>query len=200
MSGKRSRAVQGAAAGVAGTVAMTLVMYQLHRRLPPAERYPLPPREITERAAGALGHADQRTLPDASLNAHLAYGAVTGALLGLVAPRPGVATGAAYGVFVWAASYFGWIPLLRVLKPANLHPRRRNLLMIAAHLVWGVATAASLRVFASAKAGMLAAGALADAAPEPGGPVSHVGGDDRPFPAKAADRLEPGSRAAVGSP
>src|SRR5258708_3442092 len=122
MTRKRSRAAQGAAAGVAGTVAMTLVMYQLHRRLPAAERYPLPPREITERAVRAFGPADPRTLPDASLNAHLAYGAVTGALLGLAARRPGVATGAAYGVLIWAASYFGWVPMLRILKPANRHP------------------------------------------------------------------------------
>jgi hypothetical protein len=167
-----SRAVQGAAAGVAGTVAMTFVMHQLHRRLPAAERYPLPPREITERTANTLGHPDKSTLPDASLNAHLAYGAVTGALLGLAVQRPQVATGAAYGVLIWAASYFGWVPALRLLKPANLHPQRRNLLMIAAHLVWGGVTAASLRGFASAKTGMLAAGALTDAEPEPGGPAT----------------------------
>jgi hypothetical protein len=192
MTRKISRAAQGAAAGVAGTVAMTLVMYQLHRRLPPAERYPLPPREITERAAGAFGSADARTLPDASLNAHLAYGAVTGALLGLAVGRPSVATGAAYGVCIWAESYFGWVPLLRVLKPANRHPLRRNVLMIAAHLVWGVATAASLRVFASAKEKMLAAGPLADA------PPGRRQGSA--FPSERPRGLEPGARGAVGRP
>jgi hypothetical protein len=110
-----------------------------------------------------LGLLGKRALPDASLNAHLAYGAATGALLGLAAERPRVATGAAYGVLIWAASYFGWVPALRLLKPANAHPQRRNLLMIAAHLVWGGVTAASLRVFVSAKEGMLASGALTDA-------------------------------------
>lgn len=167
MTGKWNRAGQGFAAGVAGTVAMTIVMYQLHQRLPASERYPLPPREITERATNALSHTDRRSLPDASLNAHLAYGAAAGALLALALPRPGVALGAAYGTLVWAASYFGWVPALRVLKPATEHPARRNLLMIAAHLVWGGATAATLRVFASAKEGMLAAGVLADAPSEP---------------------------------
>jgi hypothetical protein len=54
---------------------------------------------------------------------------------------------------------------LRILKPASQHPFRRNLLMVAAHLMWGAATAASLQVFAAAKAGMLAAGRLADAGP-----------------------------------
>lgn len=166
MNGIWSRAAQGAAAGVAGTVAMTFVMDQLHRRLPAAERYPLPPREITERAANALGHPDQRTLPDASLNAHLAYGAASGALLGLAAQRPRVAIGAACGVLIWAASYFGWIPALRLLDPASRHPQRRNLLMIVAHVVWGGVTAASLRVFVRAKEEMLANGALVDATPE----------------------------------
>ncbi|MDB5416870.1 MAG: hypothetical protein JWP50_289 [Phenylobacterium sp.] len=163
MSTMASRAVQGAAAGVAGTVAMTLVMQGLHRRLPSEERYPLPPREITERVGRSLAPTDRAGLPDASLNAHLAYGAAVGALLGLGARRPGLGIGAAYGVFVWAASYFGWVPALGVLAPATAHPARRNMLMIAAHLVWGGATAASLRVFAGAKAGMLAAGPLADA-------------------------------------
>jgi hypothetical protein len=137
-------------------------------------------------------------LPDASLNAHLAYGAVTGALLGLAVRRPGVATGAACGVLIWAASYFGWVPTLRVLKPANLHPLRRNLLMIAAHLVWGAATAASLRVFVSAKEGMLAAGPLADAAPGPGGSIAE--GWRRRFvpPGESGEWLEPRARAAVG--
>jgi hypothetical protein len=166
MKGAASRAAQGAAAGIAGTVAMTLVMHRLHRRLPAAQRYPLPPREITERTAKALGHTDERGLPDASLNAHLAYGAATGALLALAASRPRVTIGAAYGVLVWAASYFGWVPALRVLKPANRHPQLRNVLMIAAHLVWGGVTAESLRIFARAKEGMLAAGQPADAPPK----------------------------------
>lgn len=144
---------------------MTWVMQQLFRRLPAAERYPLPPREITERAAATVGQEGTEGLPDASLNAHLAYGAATGALLGLAGRRTGIVSGGVYGVIVWAASYFGWAPALRILKPANEHPIRRNLLMVAAHLVWGGATAASLKIFADAKAGMLADGRLGDADP-----------------------------------
>jgi len=145
---------------------MTWVMQQLFRRLPVAERYPLPPREITERAAATVGYHSPEALPDAALNAHLVYGAATGALLGLAGRRRRLVNGSVYGVIVWAASYFGWAPALRILTPANQHPLRRNLLMVAAHLVWGGVTAASLIVFASAKAGMLARGRLADAHPQ----------------------------------
>jgi hypothetical protein len=146
---------------------MTFVMQELFRRLSAAERYPLPPREITERAATAVRHDNAASLPDASLNAHLAYGAAAGALLVLARRRPGILIGAVYGVLVWAGSYFGWAPALRILKPANEQPVRRSLLMIAAHLVWGGVTAVSLGVFAQAKAGMLADGRLADAGAGP---------------------------------
>jgi hypothetical protein len=44
-----SRLVLGGLAGITATTAMTAVMRRLHRKLPGAERYPLPPREITER-------------------------------------------------------------------------------------------------------------------------------------------------------
>ena len=43
----------GAAAGCAATVPMTWAMGELHHRLPAHERYPLPPRTVTMRAAGA---------------------------------------------------------------------------------------------------------------------------------------------------
>ena len=36
-------------------------------------------------------------------------------------------------------SHFGyWRPAMRILTPATRYPCRRNLLMILAHLVWGV--------------------------------------------------------------
>ena len=50
-----------------------------------------------------------------------------------------------YGLGVWAMSYLGWIPAVRILTPAHRHPLRRNLLMIAAHIVWGLTLSKSLR-------------------------------------------------------
>lgn len=81
----------------------------------------------------------------ATLAAHFGDGAATGALYALVGPRSGVLPGAAYGVLVWAVSYFAIMPGLRILRPAHQHPLRRNGLMIAAHLVWGSTMALTLR-------------------------------------------------------
>jgi hypothetical protein len=47
--GAGTRVLPGALAGFSATALMTALMWRLHRRLPAGERYPLPPREITER-------------------------------------------------------------------------------------------------------------------------------------------------------
>jgi len=147
----------GAIAGTLATVPMTWVMVTLHRRLPRHERYPLPPASITAELAdrsGAEEWVEGRNLLGATLAAHFAYGAAVGALYPAVAElaraRPlmhHVAAGAAYGVGVWALSYLGWIPALRILPPATQHPPRRNAVMILAHIMWG-ATLAGLRILA----------------------------------------------------
>jgi putative membrane protein len=45
--------------------------------------------------------------------------------------------GIGFGLLVWAGSYLGLLPALGLLSPATQHAPQRNLLMIAAHLVWG---------------------------------------------------------------
>jgi hypothetical protein len=81
----------------------------------------------------------------ATLVYHFLYGAAAGALFGAFSPGRGLASGSAYGVVVWTASYLGWIPASRRLKPATKHSAPRNGLMLAAHLVWGGALAVGLR-------------------------------------------------------
>ncbi len=124
--------VLGALAGFSATLPMTATMEHLHRRLPAGERYPLPPREISEDLPRAgLGS------PRATLLYHFVYGAVAGALFGFLCRRRDIGAGSCFGIGVWAASYLGWLPASRVLKPATAHPARRNSLMLAAHVVWG---------------------------------------------------------------
>jgi uncharacterized membrane protein YagU involved in acid resistance len=145
--------IKGAVAGFLATIPMTLAMRELHRRLPSKERYPLPPRLITEQV---LGPRTLRSLTEpqrvgTTLAAHFGYGALTGALYPLIARRSGrgeTMAGIVFGVGVWAASYLGWIPASGVLTPATEHPARRNLLMLASHLVWGASTALIYRAFA----------------------------------------------------
>ena len=140
-------AARGAGAGLAGTVVMTIAMEWLWRRLPENERYPLPPREIIDRIlpADVQNGLGERACQHLTLAAHFGFGAAVGALFPMLTNSRQLRTGAAYGFGVWAASYCGWIPALRILKPAHKHPTRRNLLMIGAHLIWGAGTALALR-------------------------------------------------------
>lgn len=155
------RLLIGALAGLTATTIMTAAMRRMHAKLPDTERYPLPPREITERVAPTS--TPDQNLRDGSLLAHFGYGAVTGALMAVRNGGKRAGSGAVIGTLVWALSYFGWVPGLHILKPATQHPLRRNALMIGAHLVWGVATHWSIRELTYARDTMLAAGPLRDA-------------------------------------
>ncbi|WP_421697113.1 hypothetical protein [Ancylobacter sp.] len=140
------RLVLGALAGVAATLPMTMAMRRLHGRLPNKERYPLPPREISAN----LPHLGL-TAPTATLLHHFAYGGAAGAAFGLLRPRSARLAGPLFGIGVWVASYLGWIPVLGILRPATLHPARRNALMLAVHLVWGAGLATGLRELEQAR-------------------------------------------------
>jgi uncharacterized membrane protein YagU involved in acid resistance len=159
-----SRLVIGAIAGFVGTMAMTMAMRRLHRRLPAEERYPLTPREIVDSGAKQVGvDLPSEAAKDVSTAAHFAYGALTGAMLAAMNPDPRKKTGAAFGAAVWLASYMGWIPAVGTLKPATRHPPRRNFLMIGVHLIWGAATAAAIRELRLARETMLGDGPDKDA-------------------------------------
>lgn len=138
--------VRGGFAGLLATLPMTLAMEGMHALLPWWERYPLPPRQITEeveRVADLRGSLDEPRHVALTLVNHFAYGAGAGAVYGAFSrgvPAPPALKGAAFGLGVWSVSYLGLLPALGVLSPATEHPGRRNALMIAAHLVWGSAT------------------------------------------------------------
>jgi uncharacterized membrane protein YagU involved in acid resistance len=147
-----SRLVIGGIAGFVGTMAMTAAMRRLHRRLPEQERYPLTPREIIDSGSKQLGvPIAGEAAKDLATAAHFAYGAACGAMIAAMNPDPGKRTGAAAGAAIWLASYMGWIPAVGTLEPATNHPARRNLLMIAVHLVWGAATAGAMRELKAAR-------------------------------------------------
>jgi uncharacterized membrane protein YagU involved in acid resistance len=137
------RLFQGAAAGFVATAPMTVAMLLGWMLLPRHEKYPLPPREITEEIAERAGIEDQVSeaeLVAASLASHFAYGALNGAGYGLIqqnVPLPASIKGMLAGLAIWAGSYLGWLPALALLRPATQHPWRRNLLMIIAHIIWG---------------------------------------------------------------
>ncbi len=137
------RLILGVICGIAATGPMSVVMVLLHRRLPPRERYPLPPREIATKAVqqvAAPEDVDPAVRSALTWLAHFAYGGAAGALYAQGEHRlPGgpALRGPLFGLLVWMVSYFGLLPGLRVLTSAAEHPVRRSALMIAAHLVWG---------------------------------------------------------------
>jgi uncharacterized membrane protein YagU involved in acid resistance len=145
--GLGSRLVIGGIAGFVATMAMTSAMKRLHARLPAKERYPLPPREITDRVLAP----PPALAPDLTLALHFAYGAGCGALIAAANPRIGKVGGALAGGGVWLASYMGWIPALAVLKPATAHPLRRDALMVGVHFVWGSSLAGAMQELNSAR-------------------------------------------------
>ena len=125
--GLGSRVLIGAIAGFVGTMAMTSAMRRMHERLPPPERYPLTPRQIVDSASEQAGVSlTNEAAKDVTTAAHFAYGAASGALLGVANVMLGPMSGGAAGVGVWLASYMGWIPGVRILKPAADHPPRHS--------------------------------------------------------------------------
>lgn len=140
------RVILGFISGVVATGPMTAAMVLWHRRLPAREKYPLPPREITEAVmdkAGVAGTAEQ--ISAATLIAHFGYGGVAGGLYGLIPfgkLRAPIRSGLALGFLIWSLSYFGLLPALRILRPATEHPPRRSGLMLGAHFIWGVTVCA----------------------------------------------------------
>lgn len=148
----------GALAGAAATAPMSLLMWQAQRAGWMGEQ---PPRKITDEALDAaddtLDDVDVDVDPSeptrkglTALN-HVAFGAVAGVPFALVHRLPPVAlaripAGAAYGVGVWASAYLGWVPALGIMAPADRDRSGRPASMIAAHLVYGSALAAVLRV------------------------------------------------------
>ncbi len=126
---------------------MSALMIALHRRLPQEEKYPLPPREITEKITTDL----PLTPPTRSALAwlgHFGYGGAAGVLYANVRlPVTPAARGPLFGLLVWLTSYFGLLPALGILSSPGRHPMRRNSLMIAAHLIWGWMLAILLATF-----------------------------------------------------
>jgi len=137
------KAATGLIAGIVATGPMTAAMILWHRRLPLAQRYPLPPREITGKIAAKAGVREELSESGESavtLLSHFGYGSAAGLLYAFLTGNvtlPGVLKGILFGLVVWTASYLGLLPAAGILKPATQHPAERNFLMIGAHVIWG---------------------------------------------------------------
>ena len=152
MGATMTRLLAGAAAGTVATIPMTFFWEVLHRRLDGEPPRPLPPREVAEGLAVKAGVNRELTetqMQDLALLLHFGYGALTGAVFGLVAPRrrgAAMAAGALFGLGVWTVSYLGWLPALGIRQSPRWDPPARTKLLIASHVVWGTAAGAAVPV------------------------------------------------------
>lgn len=143
--------LRGAAAGLMATAPMSSSMLIGWRLLPESERYHLPPRLVTEKIVQRLGlknRIPEQGLIGLSIFSHFVYGAVFGAFYTLFEHRISMRSrlkGGVAGLALWTGSYLGWLPAMGILPPATRHPWRRNLLMIIAHVIWGVTLSETLR-------------------------------------------------------
>jgi hypothetical protein len=143
-------AVAGVAAGTAATIAMSALML-------PASRLGLmgtqPPRRMIDEAADRAPTAETPDEAMRDLGAsllHLAIGAGAGlafvlgrqAVVRLTGRRPpSVASGASFGLALWALNYTALAPSLDILPPAHEDRAGRQPTLIVAHIVYGVCCA-----------------------------------------------------------
>jgi hypothetical protein len=155
--------VRGVLAATAGTLAMDLSLYARYKRgggkdpfrkwefsagVESWEDAPAPAQVGKRLVEGVF----QRQLPDqraALVNniTHWGYGVMGGAPYGLVAGslrRPRVAYGAAFGAGVWATSYVV-LPAAGLYKPITQYDAVTLAKDLAAHLVYGLTTAATFK-------------------------------------------------------
>ncbi|MDQ3694287.1 MAG: DUF1440 domain-containing protein [Chloroflexota bacterium] len=103
-----------------------------------------PPEQITKNAAAEVGLEEVTDDPEFGpiwLGLHVVFGACSGIGFELVRsflPRPPVAGGAVYGLIVWAVNYVGLMPVLGLFPSPRQAGRRRTIVMIVAHIVYGM--------------------------------------------------------------
>lgn len=156
--------VKGFFAGTTGTVAMTLALRRvLPRVLPPAGRREFLPELVVrgfERKLTGRTRLDRHARRVATMPAHYAYGAAAGVGYGLL--RAGAAgaspalLGMLWGAAIWAASYQGWLPAAGITPATTDRPPAERITPIAAHLVFGLATAYAFEALSAESAGDLA--------------------------------------------
>jgi uncharacterized membrane protein YagU involved in acid resistance len=141
-----SRVVEGAAVGALATAPMTLAMLAAKPLMPAHEREDLPPEQVTSgvlRQAGVEDQISGQSEEQLAMAAHFLFGAAAGGLYSLVAPRDRqarAACGALFGLGVWTASYFGYLPALGVRHSAEHDSAGRHLQLALSHIVWGATT------------------------------------------------------------
>jgi hypothetical protein len=146
-----SSALRGAFAGFVASFPMTAVMFAVQPVLPRSSQIRPEPRIITDKLlqrANLYQATDEHGRKFAALASHFAYGAGCGAVCAAVAGRrleSSPSIGLLSGLLIWTTSYAGWLPATKILPPPQQRLPGRNVLLLAAHSVWGLSLHAALR-------------------------------------------------------
>jgi uncharacterized membrane protein YagU involved in acid resistance len=138
--------IRSGLAGFLATAPMTLVIFGgralgLLRTPPPVQITANVQRRLTN-DEDAPEDISESAFQASWLLSHFGYGVGCGvlySLLGALLPRPLALRGVAYGLAVWAVSYINLMPNLRLYPPVREDRLSRTAVMIAAHVVYGVA-------------------------------------------------------------
>ncbi len=123
--------------GFLATIPMSIVMLTFLNRTPP--------KQITkETLQGADIYPSRRSLKLASLIAHFGFGTLAALPYIFVNTKKSnnvFIKGSLYGLIVWGTSYLLALPAFDSSAAAPKMSAKKNLTMIASHIVWGVALA-----------------------------------------------------------
>jgi hypothetical protein len=139
------RTIVGGVAGAAAIFPMTAWMLVGQASTRHGEQ---PPKRILRKAAHRVQIPARRfgaaTLL-ATAVAHVGVGGGLGALYAAVVHRSTPLRGMAFGTAVWAVSYAGLLPALRLMPPPHRDKPGRAVTILTAHLVYGAALHAALK-------------------------------------------------------
>jgi uncharacterized membrane protein YagU involved in acid resistance len=134
--------LRGAISGIVATVPMTVPIIVARRTgligTPP-------PVEISANVAARTDLLPERIgggFPISWIAAHFGYGGACGTVYALVTPTlpPAPAVkGLVFGGLVWAVSYLGYLPAMKLYPAPDDDAPPRTIVMIAAHAVFGLA-------------------------------------------------------------
>ena len=136
------RLVTGSLAGALSTIVMSAFMLAAERLGWLTEQAP---ETVTRRSVKlATGSRIRGTkLHALTVILHLGFGAASGALYAAIPGKPrkpalaSGLTGALYATVVWFVSYWGFLPGLGLMPPVSEDERRRPLVMLLAHWLYG---------------------------------------------------------------
>ena len=162
---------RGLSAGALGTLAMDALWYARYRRGGGGSNFPAwefssglctwdeapPPAQIGKRLFEGLFQRQLSPNRAALVNnvTHWAYGLLGGGEYGIVAEslrKPRIRYGLPFGATVWAVGY-AVLPAAKLYKPIWEYDRETLAKDLSAHLVYGLATAATLQLLSRSAGG-----------------------------------------------